>query len=167
MSVNYRDAYKSNHLASEDLEHLLENGKELIFNVSHVKFEKIAVAGKPGQYNILYFKEPIKPLVLNSKNAEIIRGFTNGGTDPNKWDCTNLAIELYVAYNVALGKETTKGIRIKPIKPTIKTKPNFTEANFEKANIAKATIDKIKTAYSITPEIETKYLEYVRANAAK
>jgi len=39
------------------------------------------------------------------------------------------------------------------------SKPIFTEANFEKALKSGATIKKIKTIYSITKEIEEKYLK--------
>ena len=44
-----------------------------------------------------------------------------------------------------------------------KSKPLFTEANFEKAKEVNATMSQIKTRYSITPEMETKYSDYVTA----
>jgi hypothetical protein len=39
--------------------------------------------------------------------------------------------------------------------------PAFTEVNFEKAKAAKATVDQIKERYTITPEVESEYLDYV------
>lgn len=39
--------------------------------------------------------------------------------------------------------------------------PNFTEELFEKAKNANATIETIKKSYLLTPEMESKYLEYV------
>jgi hypothetical protein len=55
-----------------------------------------------------------------------------------------------------------------PIQPTqareIKQgKPQFTEAQFENAKNANATIEQIKSKYSITSEMETKFNNYVTA----
>ena len=45
--------------------------------------------------------------------------------------------------------------------PIIKSKNAFTELNFKKAKEAKASIELIKKNYSLTPEMETKYMKYV------
>ena len=42
-------------------------------------------------------------------------------------------------------------------------KPQFTEAQFENAKNANATIEQIKSKYSITSEMETKFNNYVTA----
>ena len=159
--ANYRKVYKSDHLGVVDLEEMLENGKQLIFTIKEVKQENAVVAGNRGDFNIAYFIEPIKPMVLNAGNAGIIRGFSNGkSTDTDNWK--NIPIELYVDSNVKMKGQIVGGMRIKPIQPKLqpKEKPFFNESNFEAAKNAKATIDQIKERYSLTPEIEEKWKTY-------
>lgn len=159
--ANYRKVYKSDHLGVVDLEEMLENGKQLIFTIKEVKQENAVVAGNRGDFNIAYFIEPIKPMVLNAGNAGIIRGFSNGkSTDTDNWK--NIPIELYVDSNVKMKGQIVGGMRIKPIQPKLqpKEKTFFNESNFEAAKNAKATIDQIKERYSLTPEIEEKWKTY-------
>jgi N-acetylglutamate synthase/N-acetylornithine aminotransferase len=163
--ANFRNVYKSNHLGVVDLEEFIESKKSLIFTIKEVKQEIGAiVAGNKGDHNIAYFKEDIKPLVLNAGNANIVRGFA-GSIDTDNWK--NIPIELYVDHSVKMKGQIVGGIRIKPIQPKIvKTKPIFTEENFEKAKIAKADLDKVKEIYQTTPEIEAKYQTYYNGGAA-
>ena len=159
--ANYRKVYKSDHLGVVDLEEMVEQGQSLKLTIKHVKQEiGVTVAGNKGNHNIAYFVEPIKPWVLNAGNAGIIKGFAKS-VDTDKWNM--IPIELYIDENVKMKGQIVGGIRIKPIQPTIKTKLVFTESNFEKAKAAKASIEKIKAAYELTPEMETKYLSYVGA----
>jgi len=159
--ANYRKVYKSDHLGVVDLEEMLEQEKQLIFTIKEVKQENAVVAGNRGDFNIAYFVEPIKPMVLNAGNAGIIRGFSEGkSTDTDNWK--NIPIELYVDSNVKMKGQIVGGMRIKPIQPKLqpKEKPLFTEANFEAAKNAKATIEKIKELYTLTPEIEKLWIIY-------
>jgi hypothetical protein len=154
--ANYRKVYKSDHLGVVDLEEMLEQGKQLIFTIKCVKQEiGVVVAGNRGNHNIAYFKEDIKPMVLNAGNAAIIRGFApNKSIDTDNWN--NIPIELYVDANVKMKGQIVGGMRIKPLQPILapKEKPNFTTENFEAALKAKATLEQIKTKYLVTPEIE-------------
>jgi len=158
--ANYRKVYKSDHLGVIDLEEMQENGTPLKFTIKHVKQEMgVVVAGNRGNFNIAYFNENIKPLVLNAGNAGIIKGFAKS-TDTDNWN--NIPIELYIDTNVKMKGQIVGGIRIKPIQPIIQqvAKPQFTEANFESAKKVNATIEQIKSKYSITSEMEQKYNEY-------
>lgn len=159
---HYRNVFKSDHLGSADLEDFIEQGKKLIFTIKEVKQEfGIKVAGKKGDFNIAYFVEPIKPLVLNVTNSKQIKTFAGGNPFVETWK--NIPVELYVDENVkAVTGGTTQGVRIKPIQPIIGERPKtpFVEANFEKAKAAGATVDKIKERYELSPEMEQKYLEY-------
>jgi hypothetical protein len=155
---HFRKVYKSDHLGVADLEEFLEDGKKLIFTIKQVKQEVNAtVAGKKGNFNIAYFQESIKPLVLNATNAKQIKLFT-GSSFVEDW--VNVRIELYCDEHVKMKGETVGGVRIKQIQPRDKVKPQFTEANFEAAKKAKASIELIKNSYSITPEMEQKYLAH-------
>jgi len=155
---HFRKVYKSDHLGVSDLEELLEEGKELKFTIKQVRQETNAtVAGKKGNFNIAYFVEPIKPLVLNATNAKQIKTFV-GSSFVEDWN--NVRVELFCDENVRMKGEVVGGIRIRPVQPRDKVKTEFTEANFENAKKANATIELIKRSYSLTPAMEQKYLEY-------
>lgn len=157
---HYRNVMKSDHLGVADLEDLIEQGKKLIFTIKEVKQEVgVTVAGKKGNHNIAYFKENIKPLVLNATNSKVLKGFNNSSFVE---DWSNTLIELYIDENVRMKGEVVGGVRIKPTQPKL-TKPDFTEDMFERAKNANATIESIKKSYNVTQEIETKYLAYVTA----
>ncbi len=156
-----RKVYKSDYLCSADLEDLIEQKTPLRFIIKEVKqCYDILINGKKGNHNIAYFVEQIKPLVLNAGNARILRSF-HPEQSPIVEDWVNVKVELYIEQNVKFGKDITTGVRISPIQPMVKAKPQFTEVNFEKASKAGATIESIKKIYEITPETETKYTAYV------
>lgn len=157
--THYREVFKSDHLGVADLEEMIENDKSLIVTIKHVKKEVgVSVAGRKGNHNIAYFKEDIKPLVLNATNSKIIKSFTK-----SVWidDWKDVIIELYIDSGVKMKGEIVGGVRIRQIQPQPKVKPNFTEVNFEAAKKANATIERIKQSYNITKDIETKYNDYV------
>lgn len=158
--THYRKVLKSDHLGSADLEEMTEEGKSLVFTISHVKQEYgTRVAGKKIDANIAYFVEDIKPLVLNATNAKVIKGFA-GTPFIELWK--GIPIELYIDPTVRMKGEVVGGVRIKPVMPKIQTtKPVFTESNFEKAKEAGATVAVISSRYSITNEVAKKYESYV------
>jgi len=162
--THYRNVFKSDHLGIADLEDMIEKRMDLIFTIKEVKQEfNVAVAGKKGNYNIAYFKEAIKPLVLNATNSKIVKSFCGGSPFVENWK--NVLIELYIDESVKMKGEVVGGVRISPKqpKPIQIDKPQFTEANFEKAKAANATIEVIKSRYLISQEVEQKYLAYVAA----
>ena len=157
---HFRKVYKSDFLCSADLEDLIEKNQKLIFTVLQVKQEyDKSVNGKKGNFNIAYFKEPIKPLVLNATNSRIMRNFAPNQS-PMVEDWNNIIVELYIEENVKFGKEITTGVRIRAVQP--KAKPIFTKSNFEKAKLANATIELIKSNYQISIEIEKEYLNFLK-----
>jgi hypothetical protein len=160
---HYRNVFKSDHLGSADLEDFIEQKKPLVFTIKEVKQEFGAkVAGKKGDFNIAYFVEPIKPLVLNATNSKQIKAFAGGTPFVENWK--NITIELYIDENVkAVTGGTTQGVRIRPIQPIKTAKPEFTEKNFEPAKKANATIEMIEAGYTLTEEMKSKYLEYASA----
>jgi hypothetical protein len=156
---HFRAVFKSDHLGSADLEEFIEEKRPLIFTIKEVKQEMGAsVAGKKGNFNIAYFVEAIKPLVLNATNSKVVKSFAGGSPFVEDWK--NILVELYIDEAVKMKGETVSGVRIRLTQPKPKAKPQFTEANFEKAHNANASIETIKKAYEITTEIETKYNEY-------
>ena len=160
--THYRKVFKSDHLGIADLEDFIEEKKPLIFTIKEVRQEyDTLVAGKKINANIAYFKENIKPLVLNATNSKILKSFSNGSPFVEDWE--NTLIELYIDANVKMKGDVVGGVRIKPIQPKAKAKKTFTEANFAKAKEAKATIEQIVKIYEIDAETILKYEQYVTA----
>lgn len=163
---HFRKVLKSDHLGIADLEDLIEENKPLIFTIKEVKQEyKVTVAGKKGDFNIAYFVEQIKPLVLNATNAKQLKYFA--GNSPFVEDWKNIIVELYIDENVKMKGEVVGGVRIKPIQPKLKPKekPFFNESNFEKAHKADATFPQIESAYQLTEDMKLKYMDYVNSQS--
>ena len=171
LRTDWRKFRKSTHLASADLDIMKSEGKSLIFNIREVKYEtKVNVSGTKMDGFFCYFKEPIKSLKLNTSNLLILSNFIkNKGIDINDIYVVekykDLRIELFVDRNVKFMGDIVDGVRINPIQPKEKVKAIFTDANFEKANNAGATIEQIKKAYTITKEVEAKYLKLRETNS--
>ena len=161
--THYRKVMKSDHLGIADLEDLIEEKKPLIFTIREVKQQYgVSVAGKKGDFNIAYFVEQIKPLVLNSTNAKVVKAFANNSPFVEDWK--NIRVELFIDENVKMKGEVVGGVRIKQVQPMPKQKPAFTEANFEKAKAANATFEQIESGYTLTEEMKLKYTDYAAGN---
>ena len=110
--THFRKVFKSDHLGQADLEDFIESGSNLIFTINYVRQEIGAkVAGKKIDANIAYFKEQIKPLVLNATNSKVIRNLT-GSSFVEDW--ANVTIQLYIDPNVKMKGDTVGGVRISP-----------------------------------------------------
>lgn len=151
--THYRKVFKSDHLGIADLEDLIEEGKRLVFTVKEVKQEyDTMVAGKKINANIAYFKEPIKPMVLNATNSKIMKSFNNNSPFVEDWK--NTVIELYIDPNVKMKGDTVGGVRIKPKQP-VATKPELVPSMPEWGKAVEwlkkdGTIDGIKKRYSLS-----------------
>lgn len=168
MKTDWRKYRKSTHLASADLDAMETDNVPLIFTIKEVKYETgVDVSGTKQDGIFCYFVEPVKPLKLNSTNNKILAGFAKQDGLIDK-DChiienwRGMKIELYVDRNVKMMGAITDGVRVKPIRPKEKAKPEFKEENFEKAKKANATIELIEKNYTLTEEIKTKYLDYAK-----
>lgn len=108
--THYRKVFKSDHLGVADLEDMIEKGDSLFVTIKQVKQEyNKSVAGKKGDFNIAYFKEDIKPLVLNSTNSKMIKGLTNSSFVD---DWSNINIEMRIDHSVKMMREVVGGVRI-------------------------------------------------------
>lgn len=150
--THFRKVFKSDHLGSADLEEMIEEGKSLIFTIAYVNQEySTKVAGKKIDANIAYFKEPIKPMVLNATNSKIVQGLA-GGT-PWVEDWKNILIELYVDTTVQMKGERVGGVRIKQQAPRVL---NQKEIEIIKAKItASVTLDELTKIYNSDIGIKT------------
>lgn len=165
--TDWRKYRKSTHLASADLDAMETDKIPLIFQIKEVKYETgVDVSGTKQDGIFCYFMQDVKPMKLNSTNNKILAGFAKKNGFVGK-EChvienwKGMIIELFVDRNVKMMGAIVDGIRIKPLQPVLnKTKPNFTESNFVDAKKANATIEQIKSKYTLTAEIEAKYLAY-------
>jgi len=109
---------KSDHLGIADLEDLIEENKSLVFTIKEVKQEiNVAVAGKKGSFNIAYFVEKIKPLVLNSTNCKQVKAFCKNSPFVEDWK--NVLVELYIDSSVKMKGQVVGGVRVKQTSPTV------------------------------------------------
>ena len=112
--THYRKVFKSDHLGCADIEDLIETGSDLTFTITMVKQEIGArVAGRKINANIAYFKERIKPLVLNATNSKVMKGLT-GSSFVEDWQ--NVVVQLYIDPTASLKGEIVGGVRINPNK---------------------------------------------------
>jgi len=163
IQTDWRKYRKSTHLASADLDAMETDNIPLIFTIKEVKFEtNVDVSGTKMDGIFCYFIEPVKPLKLNSTNNKILAGFAKKNGLLGK-EChiienwKGMKIEMFVDRNVKMMGAITDGVRIKPLQPIIKVKPDFTTANFESAKKAKATKEQIEKSYNLTTEIWNQY----------
>ena len=156
--THFRKVFKSDHLGVADLEDLIENKNRLVFTIKEVRQEyDVMVAGKKGNFNIAYFNEKIKPLVLNSTNSKQVKKFCNNSPFVEDWK--DVIVELYIDRNVKMMGDIVGGVRIKKTQPR-KEKPFLTKDN---AKVWKRAIeiikegkpiDVIKNIYQLTTETQ-------------
>ena len=74
---HYRNAFKSDHLASADIEELQENNKgKAILTLDRVEyFENRKVAGRTKDKGLVAFfkNKDTKPLIINSCNSKVLK----------------------------------------------------------------------------------------------
>lgn len=145
--THYRKVFKSDHLGVADLEDLIEAKTPLVFTITHVNQELgVAVAGRKGNYNIAYFKEKIKPLVLNATNSKVMKKLSGGSVFVEDW--TNITVSLYIDASAKLKGEIVGGVRINPTAPKMEKReitPQNTQAwgNVKTAYIRDKNFDKV------------------------
>ena len=100
--THYRKVFKSDHLGVADLEDLLEQGSDLIFTIAYVKQEYgIRVAGRKGDHNIAYFREDIKPMVVNATNSTTLK---NKAQSIFVEDWKDMTVRLYIEPKFKFGE---------------------------------------------------------------
>lgn len=123
--THYRKVFKSDHLGVADIEDLIEAKSNLIFTINQVKQEiGVKVAGRKGNYNIAYFQEDIKPLVLNATNSKAMKFLAGGSSFVEDW--AGIPVQLYIDPTASFGGEITGGVRIhpNPVKKRMELMPN-------------------------------------------
>ncbi len=115
MPTHWKKLTNPNYIGSWDF----EPGEEKILTIDHVSGEIIDGAeGKKDDCPVVYFKENVKPLVLNSTNGKMISKLVGS---PNVEDWAGKRIALHTQKIKAFG-EVTDAVRVKG-KPVAQAKP--------------------------------------------
>ena len=142
--THYRKVFKSDHLGVADLEDLVETKTPLVFTIKQVRQEiGVKVAGRKGNFNIAYFQENIKPLVLNATNSKVMKHLSGGSAFVEDW--SGITVGLYIDPSASFGGEVTGGVRINPnpvqkraeLRPDMKAWGNAVEAFKRDGNLEK------------------------------
>ncbi len=84
----------------------------IMVTIDHYEEHNMAQEGKPMEMKyVLYFKEDVKPMALNSTNGELIASI-NGSRNLDRWPGT--VIVLYKDDNIFYGGKKVGGIRVRP-----------------------------------------------------
>ena len=163
--THYRKVFKSDHLGVADLEDLIESKTQLVFTISHVKQEiGVRVAGKKGNFNIAYFVEGIKPLVLNATNSKVMKGLTNSSFVE---DWHGLKVALYIDKSASFGGEVTGGVRINPnpvpVRKYLTQDMTTAWTNAIEAYKRDSNLDSVKKRIDISPDNEKLLIEQANA----
>ena len=98
------------------------------FTIKEVRQEYgVMVAGRKVDFNIAYFVENIKPMVLNAGNSKIVKALAGGSSFIKDWD-KNISVQLYIDPKAKMKGEVVGGVRIYPQKPKLQ-KPELTSAD--------------------------------------
>jgi hypothetical protein len=155
--THYRKVFKSDHLGIADLEDFIEEKKPLVFTIREVKQEiNVSVAGKKGSFNIAYFVEKIKPLVLNATNSKTVKLLAGGSPFVEDWK--NISVELYIDEQVKMKGDTVGGVRIRSTKPVL---PFLSESSKAYQNavahlVNGGSLKDIEARFQLSPEITAK-----------
>jgi hypothetical protein len=151
---HFRAVFKSDHLGVADLEDMIEEGKHLFFTIERTVQGNQKVAGKNLFCNVAYFKEGIKPMVLNATNSKVVSRFASSNFVE---DWNNIAVELYVDSNVKMKGSVVGGVRIRPTQPRQQKEQMHKGHKFWNMAIQKVTegmtVDQFRTKYNITDEL--------------
>ena len=103
--MNINDMKESRYVKKEDV------GDGVIVTVSGLSQENLAMENQPPEMKwVMSFKENIKPLVLNSTNAQLCAKALNS---PETDDWMGKQIILFNDPNVSFGGKLTGGVRIR------------------------------------------------------
>lgn len=95
---------QSKYLSKEDVD------PPLLLTVAGMRLDELEVEGQRERKAVLYFKEDVKPMILNNTNKELLKIATGGTT------VGEIKGKQIVAYNdptVMFGKKAVGGIRLR------------------------------------------------------
>lgn len=132
----------------------LDNGKDMTLTIDRIVREVVtSTGGKKEECTVAYFKEKVKPMILNRTNSKMIQKIY--GT-PYIEEWSGKKITVYAATTKLAGEEV-ECLRIRlgvPQNPVLKIED---QVNFEKCRAALKngyTIEQLQTKWTISKKVE-------------
>lgn len=132
----------------------LDNGKDMTLTINRIVREVVTSnGGKKEECTVAYFREKVKPMILNRTNSKMIQKIY--GT-PYIEEWAEKKITIYAATTKLAGEEV-ECLRIRPAVPQNPILKIEDKVNFEKCKTALKngyTIEQLRTKWTINKEIE-------------
>ena len=109
--VHWKKAFSSEYIGSSDL----EDYKDIILTIKEVRLEQTKGTKEKEMKNIAYFKENMKPMILNATNCKAVRKLAGGSNFINDWK--DIRVTIYVERGVKAFGEVTDALRIRATPP--------------------------------------------------
>ena len=94
-------------------------GEEKIATIARVaRDEVIQTAEGKSKKAVVYFREPLKPMILNVARSKAIEKVAGS---PYFEDWTDVKIQLYIEHGIKAFGDVVSAVRVRPRKPVIKT----------------------------------------------
>jgi len=158
--THWKKAFNKDYLGAHDL----DEGQELKLTIDKIVVKEIPNHnGQKEKRNVAYFKQKVKPMVLNAGACKIISRFAGSHFIEN-W--SGVSIQVYVQDNVKAFGEVTDALRIREQPPRME-KPKLTPNSpkwkqaIETFKDPKKGLDTIIKFYDLTPE----HIEQLKTDA--
>lgn len=147
MKTHWKKAFDSPYLGSWDL----EDYKDKVLTIKEVKVEMTKDLKENSIMNVVYFKEGVKPMLLNATNSKAIAKVAQ---TPYIELWKDVAITVYVQTGVKAFGEIHDALRVRTTAPIIKKQsltPDSDKWELAKAKVKEGmTIVELRKYYDIT-----------------
>ena len=140
----------------------LDPKQELVLTIAETRDEEITgTGGKKEVVLLAYFKEDVKPMILNATNCKAIsRAYKTSYRE----DWVGKKIQVYATHIKAFGEDNVEALRIRPFAPKVKKK-TVSDKDFPRliksVKEGKMTLAKAKDLLALTPD-QIKQLEEIK-----
>lgn len=157
MKTHFKKLRNPDYLGSWDLADSEGRYNPIIVTIGNVTKKYVHDGKGGGDECVVAELAGLKPMILNSTNLKTISKLLDS---PFIEDWKGQKIELIVSKVKAFG-EVHDALRVSKVKPVEKKKPEFTADKFEAAAAKNATIEQITKIYTLTPQTQKDYENYV------
>lgn len=148
--THFKKAFNSPYLGSQDF----PDYKDITLTIDQVLSQDSEGLKENSTFNIVHFKQKVKPMLLNATNSKTIKNLTGS---PYIEDWSNTRITIFVQTGVRAFGGVHDALRIRPVtaaavKPTMNPEHSKWEETKGKVLGGKVTVETIRKHYIITDE---------------